>query len=267
MKKLLVLTLALMMVLTAFGCAQQDKDTSLEDIKEKGTLIQGMDDAFPPMGFRDENDELVGFDVDVAREVAARMGVELVPQPIKWSQKESELNTGNIDVIWNGYTITDERKELTEMSIPYMKNRQIMVVMADSPYQTLADLAGRKIALQAGSTAEDALNGAADFKASIDGGEPILFDDNLKALLDLEIAGCDAVLMDEIVANYYISTDKPQYRVLDESLSDEEYGIGCRKGSVELCAEIEKILKEMKADGTLAEISAKWFGKDVTTVG
>ena len=298
MKKFFVAVLAMLLLLSVFGCAQQqaanpaqnspapegaqqpaeatsaaetpaptqEEDTSLSDVLAKGTLVQGMDDAFPPMGFRDENDNLVGFDVDVATEVAARMGVELVPTPIKWSQKENELNSGNIDVIWNGYTITEERKAAVEMTIAYMKNRQVMVVMADSSYQSLADLAGKKVALQAGSTAADALEGAADFKATIAGGEPIEFDDNLKALLDLEVGGCDAVLMDEIVANYHISSDMPQYRVLDESLSDEEYGIGCRKGSTALVAEIEKQLLAMAEDGTLAEISNKWFGKDITTV-
>ncbi len=270
MKRLLTIVIALLLLVSAFGCAKPApaaaaEDTSLKDVLEKGTLLQGMDDAFPPMGFRDENDEIVGFDVDVAREVATRMGVELVPVPIDWAQKTNELNTGNIDAIWNGFTITDERKEETAMTFAYMKNRQVLVVMAGSPYNTLADLAGKKLALQTDSSAQEALDGAADFKATIDGGEAILFTDNMKALMDLEVGGCDTVLMDEIVANYYISQGS-QYRVLDESLADEEYGIGCKKGSNALRAEIERILKEMKDDGTLAEISTKWFAKDVTTV-
>lgn len=281
MKKLITLLLALCLIATAVACAQQPAagsaggsaggtgeaaaDTSLEDLKAKGTLLQGMDDAFPPMGFRDENDELVGFDVDVAKEVASRLGVELVPTPINWQQKENELNSGNIDVIWNGFTITQQRQEETEMTFAYMKNRQVLVVLASSPYQALADLEGKKLALQAESTAEIALDGAADFKAKIDGGEAIKFDDNMKALMDLDVGGCDCVLMDEIVANYYISKGSA-YRVLDEALADEEYGIGFKKGSVALRDEVESILKEMKADGTLAEISTKWFTKDVTTV-
>ncbi|MEL7609954.1 MAG: amino acid ABC transporter substrate-binding protein [Bacillota bacterium] len=241
-------------------------DSSLADIKAKGTLVLGMDDAFPPMGFRDEKtNELTGFDLDVATEACKRMGVTLVPTPIDWTQKILELDSGNIDVIWNGFSIDAERLEKTAMTFPYMKNRQILVVLADSPYQTLADLAGKKLSLQADSTAETALEDSPDFKASLS--DVVLLSDNMKALMDLEAKGCDAVLMDEIVANYYITSNGSPFRVLDESLADEEYGIGCRKGSETLKAEIERILLEMASDGTLAEISTKWFGKDVTIVG
>ncbi len=278
MKKYIALFVVLCLLLSAAGCAAKPADsgapadtgsgaadTSLADLKASGKLRQGMDDAFPPMGFRDTSDQLVGFDVDIAKEVAARLGVELVPTPINWTQKENELNTGSIDAIWNGFTITDERIEKTEMTFAYMKNRQVLVVLASSPYNTPADLAGKKLALQAESTAEDALNGATEFKASLDGGEAIKFDDNMKALMDLDVGGCDCVLMDEIVANYYI-TQGSSYRVLDEALADEEYGIGFKKGNASLKAEVESILKAMKADGTLEKISIKWFGKDVTTV-
>ncbi len=271
MKKILALVLVCLLALAVFGCAAEkpatptDTDTSLDDLIAKGTLVQGMDDAFPPMGFRDENNELVGFDVDLAAEVASRLGVELVPTPIDWAQKINELNTGNIDVIWNGFTITEERKAETSMTFAYMKNRQVMVVLADSSYQTLADLEGKKIALQADSSAEEALADNPDFLAKIDGGAALQFSDNMKALMDLDVGGCDAVLMDEIVANYYITQGSP-YRVLDESLADEEYGIGFKAGSDALRNKVEEILKEMAADGTLAKISNKWFGKDLTTV-
>ena len=238
-------------------------DSSLDDVKAKGTLVLGMDDSFPPMGFRDENNELTGFDLDLATEVASRLGVTVEPVAIDWSQKENELNTCNIDVIWNGFTITEERKEATEMTFAYMKNRQVVVVMNDSEYQTLSDLAGKTLSLQAQSSADDALTDSPDFKASL--GEVVYLNNNADALRDLEIGGCDAVLMDEVVANYYI-TNGSSYRVLDESLADEEYGIGCRKGSVALRDAIEETLSEMAGDGTLAEISTKWFGKDVTTV-
>lgn len=270
MKKVLVFLLAALMLITVFaGCAKPEPaadpavDTSLEDIKAKGKIVLGMDDAFPPMGFRDENNELTGFDLAVATEVAKRMGVELEAVAIDWSQKENELNTGNIDVIWNGFTITEERKEATEMTFAYMKNRQVIVVMADSAINALADLAGKTLSLQAQSSAEDALNGSPEFKDSLK--EVIFLNNNADALRDLEIGGCDAVLMDEVVANYYITTGS-NYRVLEESLADEEYGIGCRKGSASFKGEIEAQLSAMAADGTLAKISTEWFGKDVTTV-
>ena len=273
MKKFALTLLAVLMATMMFaGCAApidngngsgNAADTSLEDIKSKGKLVLGMDDAFPPMGFRDENNELTGFDLEIATEVASRMGVELEAVAIDWSQKENELNTGNIDVIWNGFTITSERQKDTEMTFAYMKNRQVLVVIKDSAYNTLADLKGKVLSLQAQSSAEDALNDAPEFKDSL--AEVVLLNNNADALRDLEIGGCDAVLMDEVVANYYITIGS-EYRVLDESLADEEYGIGCRKGSVALKDEIEAQLSAMAADGTLAKISTKWFGKDVTTV-
>ncbi|MDD3920921.1 MAG: amino acid ABC transporter substrate-binding protein [Eubacteriales bacterium] len=245
---------------------EPEKDTSLEDVLNKGKLVLGMDDAFPPMGFRDDNYELTGFDVDLATEVCTRLGVDLEPTPIDWAQKIEELNTGNIDVIWNGFTITEERQVETCMTGAYMKNRQVMVVKADAGIKVLADLAGKKIALQADSSASEALDGKADFKASIDGGAAVEYSDNMKALLDLEIGGVDAVLMDEIVAGYYISQNNKPFVILEEALADEEYGIGCRKGSEALRDEIQLTLEAMAEDGTLAAISIKWFGKDLTTV-
>lgn len=241
-------------------------DTSLQDVLDKGELVLGMDDAFPPMGFRDDNYELTGFDVDLATEVCTRLGLDLVPTPIDWAQKIEELNTGNIDVIWNGFTITEERQQETCMTGAYMKNRQVMVVRADAGINTLADLAGKKIALQADSSASEALDSKPDFKASIDGGAAVEFSDNMKALLDLEISGVDAVLMDEIVAGYYIAQNDKPFIILEEALADEEYGIGCRKGCETLRDEIQLTLEAMAEDGTLAAISTKWFGSDLTTV-
>lgn len=267
MKKTLILVIAVVLAAALLcACAAPAASSSaLQSVRSKGKLVMGMDDAFPPMGFRDDSNQIVGFDVDVAAEVAKRMGVELVPTPIDWSQKINELNTGNVDVIWNGFTITEERLEQTAMSKAYMKNKQVIVVLTDSGVNTLADLAGKTVALQAESSAEDALESKPDFKASLK--EVVLLDDNMTALMDLEVKGCDAVLMDSIVANYYITANAKNFKVLDESLADEEFGIGCKKGGEDLRDEINKQLDAMAADGTLAEISNKWFGIDVTTVG
>ena len=133
---------------------------------KKGKLT-GVDDSFPPMGFRNEQNEIVGFDVDVAKAVAEKLGVELVLQPIDWNAKEQELNTGNIDCIWNGFTITPERKEAMNFTPPYVSNAQVVVVKADSPYTTLASLAGKNVGFQAGSSAGDAIDNSPEFKASV----------------------------------------------------------------------------------------------------
>ncbi len=240
-------------------------DLSWEKVKEKGEFVLGLDESFPPMGFRDENNNIVGYDVDLAQEVANRLGVKLKLQPINWDTKEQELNTGNIDCIWNGFTITKERKENILFSDPYMNNQQVLVVLADSKFNTLADLKGKSVALQATSSAFNALNSKADFKASLK--EVVELKDNNLCLMDLKTGNVDAVAMDEIVARYYISMKSEKYRVLDEGLSGEEYGIGFRKADVQLTTKVNDTLKEMAKDGKIAEISNKWFSKDISIIG
>jgi polar amino acid transport system substrate-binding protein len=222
MKRALVLILVAVMLLSGIltACGKDDgKDTSLEDIKKKGQLVLGMDDNFPPMGFRDDNNELVGFDVDLAKEVTKRMGVELKLQAIDWSQKTNELNAGQVDCLWNGYTITDQRKIETNITDPYMANHQVLVVMKDSEYQTMADLAGAKLVLQAESSAVDALDANAEFKSSL--AEVIELKDNVTAFLDLKSGSSDVLLIDEIVASYYIDKQDDSFRILEEYLAEE----------------------------------------------
>jgi polar amino acid transport system substrate-binding protein len=244
--------------------AAAGEDTSLADIKAKGKLVLGLDDAFPPMGFTDDQKQIVGFDIDLAKEVTKRMGVELVLQPISWEAKEAELSTKNIDCIWNGLSYNEERAQTMTLSAPYMKNKQVAVVLADSSVNTLADLAGKTVVIQNGSTASDAMDANEEFKNSLK--ELIKVDDNVQALLDLKTSGSDAVVMDEVVARYYTEKEQGTYKVLDESLADEDYVVGFRKGDLTLCAEVEKYLKEMAEDGTLAKISNTWFGTDITTI-
>ncbi|MDR1147046.1 MAG: transporter substrate-binding domain-containing protein, partial [Spirochaetaceae bacterium] len=142
-------------------------DSSLETVLARKKLVLGLDDSFPPMGFRNENNEIVGYDVDLAKEVARRMGIELVLQPIDWNAKEQELNTGEIDCIWNGFTITEERKQNLLFTPPYLKNAQVIVVKGNSPANTLKDLAGKTAGTQAGSSSVDAIDDAPEFKASL----------------------------------------------------------------------------------------------------
>lgn len=278
MKKSWILASLLIVSLAFTGCGKKDTsdntvgndsssqtvDTSLEDIKAKGKLVLGLDDSFPPMGFQDDNGEIVGFDIDVAKEVTKRMGVELVLQPISWEAKEIELSTKNIDCIWNGMTYNKERDEAMTLSMPYMENTQVAVVLADNTVSTLKDLAGKTVVIQSGSTASDAMDANPDFKDSLK--ELVKVDNNVQALLDLKVSGSDVVVMDEIVARYYTEKEEGTYKILDEALAQEEYVIGFRKGDKALCAEVEKYLKEMKEDGTLKSISEKWFGKDLTTI-
>lgn len=238
-------------------------DDSLDKIKEKGEFVMGMDDSFPPMGFKGDDGELTGFDVEMAQAVAEHMGVKVKLQAIDWSAKEMELDAGNVDLLWNGYTITDERKEKVLMSEPYMENEQVIVVTKDSPISTLADLAGKKVAVQDGSSAQEAIDGNEDLKNSI--AEQIDFKDNVTAMMDVSSGQVDALAVDLVVANYYLAKQPDQFRILDETLAPEEYGIGFRKGEEAFKNAVEEALAKMKEDGTAAEISTKWFGKDVTT--
>ena len=169
MKKSLALLTALVMALgfTLTGCGDNKEDTSLADVQAKGELVMGLDDSFPPMGFRDEDQNIVGFDVDVAKEVAAKMGVELKLQPIDWNSKEQELSTGNVDCLWNGFTKTEQRDKEMNLSEPYMKNTQVVVVLADSGINSIADLAGKVVDVQSGSSAELAIDNMPDFKDSV----------------------------------------------------------------------------------------------------
>ncbi len=265
MKKLIgVASFVLGLALLA-GCSKKAAvDNSLEDLKSRGEFILGLDDSFPPLGFRNDADEIVGFDIDLAKEVALRLGVNFRAQPINWDSKEQELATGNIDCIWNGLTITEERLNALSFTKAYLNNAQIMVVRKDSGISSLADMAGKKVGIQAGSSAADALDGAIELKASLK--EVVEFKDNILALNDLEIGGVDGVVMDSVVADYAIASSGKSFVVLEEGLASEQYGVAFRKNDVKLAAEVQKILEEMKADGTAEKISKKWFGKDITVI-
>jgi len=273
LRKRLALLIVLCLVLgLAAGCGGQaaDKgdaqepaaDTSWQEIQDKGYFIVGLDDAFPPMGFRDENNEIVGFDIDLAKEAASRLGVEVKFQPISWDAKGEELNSGNIDVIWNGFTITEERKKEFLFTKPYIADRQIIVVRPDSPIATKADLAGKEVGIQAGSSAVEAV--MAD-EATYETIKDTLreFDTNDMALRDLAGGGLDAVVVDEVVGRYYISKHPGEYKVLEENFGMEEFGVGLRLTDKAFHAELDRVLDEMKADGTASDISMKWIGEDI----
>lgn len=264
MKKFLAILLVFTFVLGAAfaGCSQKSsKDTSLEDVKEAGKFIVGLDDTFAPMGFRDKDGNIVGFDVDLAKEAAKRMGVEVEFKPIDWGSKEMELNNKNIDMIWNGLTITDERKEKMAFTKPYIENVQIIVVEKGSDIKGKKDLAGKKVGVQMESSSKDALEKDQETFDSIK--ELIEYPDNMEALMDLKTGRIDAVVVDEIMGRYYIAKSPEDYEVLKDDFGREDYGVGLRLGDKALLNALQKVLDEMKEDGTAAEISKKWFGKDI----
>lgn len=265
MKKLVatIVLLAAASVVFASGAAETPGkgDVSLDRIMKKGELVLGLDDSFPPMGYRGEDGEIVGFDIDLGREVAKRLGVELRLQPIDWDSKTLDLNSGDIDVIWNGLTITPEREESILFSKPYLANRQIVIVQAGSGIDTKAQLAGKVVGIQLGSSAENAVNAGPAVANSF--AELARYQDNVQALLDLEVGRVDAVVVDEILGRYYIARKPGTFAVATEYFSEEQYGIGFRLGDVAFRDAVDAALDEMVADGTAAEISKKWFGEMV----
>ena len=267
MKKITVFALACAALMSLTGCkkTKASNTNAVEALRARGTFILGLDDSFPPLGFR-ENDtnEIAGYDIDLAKEVAKRLGVEFKAQPIDWDAKEMELETGKIDCIWNGFTITEERKSALSFTEAYLNNEQVLVVRANSGIKSLSDMKGKILGLQSGSSAQEAVDDNPAFAASI--GKTIFFKDNITALNDLDIGGIDAVVMDSVVANYSIAQTKKPFVVVDEALANEGYGVGFRKNEPELRDKVWEILKEMTADGTVESISNKWFGKNISVI-
>ena len=283
-KRLLSAVMASAMVLSLAACGgAKTETTAAETTAEKkeetttagttaaetaeaagGTLIVGFDQDFPPMGFVGDNGEYTGFDLELAKEVAGRLGLEYKAQPIAWDSKDMELESGNIDCIWNGFTITGREDDYT-WTTPYMANKQVFVVANDSDIKSQADLAGKVVEVQADSSAEAALKENQDLANTF--GQLLTTPDYNTAFMDLEQGAVDAVAMDVIVAGYQIKQRNADFKILDDSLSEEEYGVGFKKGNTELRDKVQGALEEMAADGTLAKISDEWFGEDVTTIG
>lgn len=258
LKKLVSLGLVVMMIA---GCsAKATDDSSLKNVLDSGKLIVGYTE-YPPMGFTD-NGKVTGFDIDIAKEVCDRLGVEAVFQIIDWDSKVMELNGNNIDVIWNGLTITADREKEILFSKPYFNNRIVVLTLSAKTTNAIADLSGLKVGVELASSGQSALEGNAVF-ASLN--EMVKFTSISEAVLDLRAGNIDAIVADEIFARYAVSKDPSAFRIASEVFNSENYGIGFRLGDVTLRDKIDEIIDEMVDDGTAAEISIKWFGEDLLT--
>jgi polar amino acid transport system substrate-binding protein len=237
-------------------------DGSWERVKAAGKLVIGIDDAFPPMEFRNEKGELVGFDIDASRELGKRLGIEIVHQPTAWKGVIMSLKTKKFDIIWSGMSVTAEREKEIAFTKPYIMEKQIMVVAAgNEKIKSVNDLGKASVVgVQLGSTSEEAL---ASLKKEFK--ETKRYDKNTSAFMDLKIGRIDALAVDELVGRYYLSQRPGVYSVLPEPLVSEPIGIGIRKEDAALKDMIQKTLDEMFADGTMKKISIKWFGDDITS--
>ena len=269
MKKRATLLLALAMLATTVlaGCgSKEDKsaDNKKEDKKEAKvenddeTLIVGFDASFPPYGYKDDDGEYVGFDLELAQEVCDRNDWKFVKQPVDWDAKDMEIDSGTIDCIWNGFTMNGREDEYT-WSDPYIDNKQVIVVATDSGINSFDDLSGKLVETQADSSALAALQGDQKELAGTFGSLTEIAEYNT-AFMDLESGACDAIAMDIGVAYYQINSRKnpDDYKVLDEEISSEQYAVGFKLGNEELRDKVQATLDEMAEDGTVAKIAEKY---------
>lgn len=260
-KKMVALVSSALMALTLGACAGHSASNTPENdgAKAKGdTFIVGFDAEFPPFGFKDKTGKFTGFDLDLAQEVAKRNGWEFQPQPIAWDAKDVELNSGQIDCIWNGFTMTGREDKYT-WSKPYVNNAIIFVTKADSGIKTTADLAGKVVNVQQDSSGLAALEDPAN--AALTGSFAALDQvaDYNTALLNLEAGSADAVAMDSTVAEYKVKQlGADKFTVLDPGFAGEKYAVGFALNATALRDQVQSTLDEMAADGTLAQIAEKW---------
>ena len=263
MKKLLTLLLASVLcvsLLAACGGEPAAPETEGEGettpaVDETNALIVGFDPEFPPFGFKNELNEYDGFDLALAKEVCERLGWEFTPQPIDWNSKDAELKAGSINCIWNGFTMNG-REDQYAWSDPYVDNSIVVVVKADSGIKTLADLAGKKVMAQAGSSASDAINDNTEFKDSLE--EVIELADYNMGFMELEQGSVDAVAVDLGVGTYQMGAKEGNYVMLDEPIAQEQYAIGFLKGNDALRDKVNDTLKEIAADGTMLAIAQNY---------
>lgn len=255
MKKLIMMVLVSAMAMTMLAGCGNSKSADGGDGK---TFTVGFDAEFPPYGYMDENGEYTGFDLELAEEVCKRNNWTLVKQPIDWDAKDMELKSGSIDCIWNGFTMNGREDDYT-WSVPYVDNSQVFVVASDGAIASQADLAGKAVGVQKDSSALAALQdeeGAAALAATF--ADLIQYSDYNTAFMDLESGAIDALAIDIGVAAYQIKSRGDAYKMLDEYLSTEQYGVGFLKGNDELKNTVEATLMDMVADGTFMKIAEKY---------
>ncbi len=264
MKKIfLAMTLLLTMLFTGCG-GDQPKDSGGANKTDQKKIVVGLDDEYPPMGFKNDKNEIVGFDVDLAKAAVKKLDMEVEFKAIDWSSKEAELKSGRVDVLWNGLDITPERKENMLFSDPYMDNRQTIFVRkgGDVQISSEAELTGKAVGTQAASTAEDYINSQEQLKNSFK--EFKTYGDYMSAFMELENGRMDAVICDEIVGRYYMSKHPDTIEALDVTVGPvSEFGIAFAKENTALRDKVQKAFDEIIADGTAKKISEEWFGVDL----
>ncbi|AKP67134.1 amino acid ABC transporter substrate-binding protein [Companilactobacillus ginsenosidimutans] len=278
MKKKIIAVITLLacfaMVLSACGdkksVAQEANTTDTwSTIQKRGRVIIGLDDTFVPMGFRQKDGKLVGFDIDLAKAVFKQYGIDADFQPIDWNMKETELRNRTIDLIWNGYTITPEREKQLAFSEPYLANRQVLVTKKADNITSFKDMKGKTLGVQTSSSGASLLDEHPKMlKQYIKNQSPVLYDSFNNALMDLDAKRIQGLLIDSVYANYYIQHEKDpaSYRVMQGNFTGEDFAVGMRKGDKTMKHKIDAAFQKLADDGELQRINNKWFGTDKNTL-
>ena len=271
LKKLLTAGLILVSALALAACSSGGSDAESDNwdtYESEGSITIGFDNTFVPMGYEDTNGENVGFDIDLATAVFEQYGITVEWQPIDWDLKETELNNGNIDLIWNGYSATDERREQVLFSDPYMTNQQVLVTKKDSGIADVTGMTDKSLGAQAGSSGYSVFEDQPEIlKDIVADGDAVQYSTFTEALIDLQNDRIDGLLIDRVYANYYLTEEGilDEFNIIDAGYASESFAVGARKSDTTLVEKINEAFTTLYEDGTFQEISEKWFGEDVAT--
>ena len=258
-------------VMTLAGCTQLASNPKVDNwdkYQQQKSITVGFDNTFVPMGFEEKNGNYAGFDIELAQYVSKKLGITVHFQPIDWDMKETELQNGTIDAIWNGYSATDERREKVAFTIPYMQNTQILVVKKTSGIHSVEDMKGKVLGAQNGSS------GMLDFeehpevlKNRVKGGDADQYQSVNEAIIDLKNDRIDALLIDRVYADYYLTTEgiADEYDTIPSGFESESFAVGVRPADKKLLEALNQAFKELYQEGIFQQISQKWFGEDVAT--
>ena len=258
-------------VMTLAGCTQLASNPKVDNwdkYQQQKSITVGFDNTFVPMGFEEKNGDYAGFDIELAQYVSKKLGITVHFQPIDWDMKETELQNGTIDAIWNGYSATDERREKVAFTIPYMQNTQILVVKKTSGIHSVEDMTGKVLGAQNGSS------GMLDFeehpevlKNRVKGGDADQYQSVNEAIIDLKNDRIDALLIDRVYADYYLTTEgiADEYDTIPSGFESESFAVGVRPADKKLLEALNEAFKELYQEGIFQQISQKWFGEDVAT--
>ena len=266
-----LLTLVGMAVMSLAGCTQLASNPTVDNwdkYQQQKSITVGFDNTFVPMGFEEKNGTYAGFDIELAQYVSKKLGITVHFQPIDWDMKETELQNGTIDAIWNGYSATDERREKVAFTIPYMQNTQILVVKKTSGIHSVEDMTGKVLGAQNGSS------GMLDFeehpevlKNRVKGEDADQYQSVNEAIIDLKNDRIDALLIDRVYADYYLTTEgiADEYDTIPSGFESESFAVGVRPADKKLLEALNQAFKELYQEGIFQQISQKWFGEDVAT--